>query len=395
VALVASCVAWAAGCHTSASGTPGAGAAGSAVTGAAGGAAAGSSGAAGSVGDAGLPPIDADVSTADGFCHAVFDVVGGQFATCFGLPPSAGTRLFGDPIFCERFMASLAAGRERFDPTHAAACVAELGQAVSCDFSTSSMPSMPSMPSDCAGALAPLVPPGGACHAFAGTNLAAECTGDAYCMQGPGHCDGTCTTRAAIGQPCDSNSDLRCVSNATCDSATKRCVAAVTNAEGGPCTTSGQPGCVQGLICDFTTVDGGSSGTCRAKRSSGPCTMDFQCANAYRCAGPSGAAACTAPKAVGAACTPGLHECSLLGYCGAGNVCSETQAAIGQPCGAINGESIPCARGAYCDGPLFSAGTCRAVLQAPAACDPKMLLECGGNFGECDSTTKTCVDCPL
>jgi hypothetical protein len=334
--------------------------------------------------------IDADVSTAEGFCHGFLAVVAEVFARCLFIPEAAAQQLVSDPIFCQRFMASIAAGRTRFDGTHAAACLAELPGAISCDSSMAS-----ALPMDCT-VVTPLVPTGGACQAFAGVNVSAECMGDDYCRRGTGaaRCTGTCTARVALGQACDSSTDLRCAKGATCDGATKRCVADVGLIEGQSCAIVSEPGCATNLFCDVG-ADGGVAGVCRALKTSGPCRTDSECVRPARCMGPAGAGVCAPTKPIGASCTPNQHECSLFDYCGAGNVCSEQRSGVGAACGEQNGEAVPCDLDAYCDGAILGAGTCRALKQPGDACDPTVLLACGGNFATCDATARVCVDCPL
>jgi len=66
------------------------------------------------------------------------------------------------------------------------------------------------------------------------------------------------------------------------------------------------------------------------------------------------------------------------------------------PCGTIDGESTPCATGAYCDAGVLSGTACtgRANKRDGDACTGSPLtLECGGDNGHCDATTHTCLAC--
>jgi hypothetical protein len=327
---------------------------------------------------------DADPTTAEGFCRDFYTVVADLLARCDGLSAAGVETLFSDPIFCARFDASLAAHRTAFDPTSARACLSEISAQLTCDsVSPTSQPT-----SACDGVLTPKVPVGGACRSFSVNYLAVECVDGSYCQRGPNSsCDGTCTARTPMGAACDPLSIDPCVDGAVCDFTTNKCsprpTPGVVNAT---CDGISNP-CSRGLFCDLGT-DGGPTGTCQTSKTSGSCVTSTECVPAERCVGPTGTKSCAAPKAVGASCTPGLNECDLFGYCGPGNKCTDAYAAIGQPCGSLGGESVSCARDAYCD-----AGTCRAVKQAGDPCTGNG-LECGGNNGRCDATTHVCVACP-
>jgi hypothetical protein len=374
-----------AGCHSSSSAEHGdaAGAAGASGAAGADGGAAGESA-------AGAAGTSADPSTPDGFCLGYYKIVADLLARCDGLSAAAADMLLGDPVFCARFDASIAAGRISFDGTHARACLDELAAGLTCGGST---PSMPVQAPDC-NVVTPRVALGGTCRIFDSTLIATECVGDSYCKQGPsGACDGTCTARATLGQPCDLLNDVRCAQSLTCDSATKKCVMPAPPAAAGAACDA-QTSCARGYFCD-RGADGGASGTCQAQMTTGPCTTADACKLPYRCAGPAGAAACAPPKQVGEACTPGQSECDILGYCGPGNKCTDTYVAVGQPCGRFGGENYACAPGGYCDGPVLQGGTCRAQKQAGEACTGTVLFECSGNNGHCDATAHQCVVCPF
>jgi hypothetical protein len=377
------------GCHSSSSAQHGdaAGAAGASGAAGADGGLAGA--AAGGTSGAGTAGASADPTTPDGFCLGYYKLVADLLVRCDGLSAAGADMILGDPVFCARFDASVAAGRVSFDGTHGRACLDELATALTCAGST---PSMPAQAPDCT-VVTPRVPLGGTCKAFDTTFISQECMGDAYCKQGPNQaCDGTCTARATLGQPCDLLNDVLCAQTLTCDSTMKKCVMP-TPAGGAGAACDAMTSCARGFYCD-RGPDGGASGICQAQRTSGPCTTSDACKLPYRCAGPAGATACAAPKQVGEACTPGQSECDLFGYCGPGNKCTDTYVAVGNPCGRIGGENYACAQGAYCDGPILQGGTCRAQKQSGDACTGTVLFECGGNSGHCDTATHQCVACP-
>jgi hypothetical protein len=388
--VLAGCNSSPSGQHGDAAGAAGASGAAGADGGPAGAGAAGTSAAGGSTGGASGATATTDPSTPDGFCLGYYKLVADLLVRCDGLSAAGADMLLGDPVFCARFDASIAAGRESFDGTHGRACLDELATALTCGGST---PSMPTQAPDCTVTM-PRVPLGGTCRSFDATFIGQECMGDSYCKSGPNEaCDGTCTAFATLGQPCDLLNDVRCTQTLTCDSAMKKCVMPPP-AAGAGATCDAQTSCARGFYCDHG-ADGGASGTCQAQKTSGPCATTDACKLPYRCAGPAGATVCAAPKPVGDACTPGQSECDLFGYCGPGSKCTDTYVAVGQPCGRIGGENYACASGEYCDGPVLQGGTCRAQKQPGEACTGAVLFECAGNNGHCDATSHKCVACPF
>jgi hypothetical protein len=381
------------GCHSSSSGQHGDGGAGtsggggtSSVGGASGGAGAGGvSGGAGALGTGGGDP-----TTPDGFCNAFYAIVVNSFATCNALSTSGVQVLNSDPTLCERFDASVAARRSSFDGTKARTCLDALAAALTC----SGVASSATTNVDCT-VIAPLIPVGGTCRSFTGF-IPQECMGGSYCKRGPNQaCEGTCTLPAAMGQPCDLLNDVRCAPSLTCDSGSNTCMMASPGAMGATCDD--KTPCASGLYCDEGADAGsGAKGSCQPRKTSGPCASISECAPPARCAGPTGAKTCAAPKHPGASCTPGQDECELLSFCNADHVCSGTYAAIGQPCGSQPGsDPVPCATGAYCEGLILQAGTCRALKQPGDACTGTTIFECGGNEAHCDATTHQCVACPF
>jgi hypothetical protein len=348
-------------------------------------------GSGGSSGDAGLGPLtDADPSTAMGFCLAYVGFFSAYAARCDGLPRALVEQELSDPVICARFVASIQAGRLGFDGAAAATCASSLAAVSTC--AGSSMDTL----AGCDQVFTPRVALGGTCASFyvvIGTN---ECMGDAYCKEGANYaCTGVCTAKVPLGGACDILSDVRCTSGATCDSGSKTCVTPPPPASaGGACGGAGQGSCPTGFYCGTSSADGGAAGVCLAQQTSGPCTTSTQCASTFACAGPTGGKSCAPFKTVGASCTPGWRECDPLGFCGSDGKCTDTWVAAGQPCGAIGGENISCAFGAYCEAALLSSGTCQAKKQPGDACTGVAADECDGNNAHCDATSGTCVACP-
>jgi hypothetical protein len=334
--------------------------------------------------------LDADPMTAAGFCGGYLEIVAEAFASCFAVPLAAARESFSFTAPCDRFAADLAAGRLAFNGAHGAECLRELRAASLC----TGAPSM-AMPDTtaCAALVTPLVAPGGACTSFYIVNLGEQCQGAGmYCLEsGTYACGGVCTPRLALGAPCEPLSETRCALGATCSQASKTCVVTPPlGAAGAPCTDT--TACTRDLYCDTTTTDGGATGgVCRARKTSGPCVFSEECAIPRDCLGPTDAKTCAVPKQDGEACVVGKGECNLIGHCGADGICTSVRAAVGQPCGLMNGERYECVTGAYCS----RAGTCQPYKQAGDACTAVGVSECGGNNGHCDGATLKCASCPI
>jgi hypothetical protein len=353
--------------------------------------------AAGASGADALPQTDADPSTAQGFCRGFLDLVAQTFTRCDGVPMDYARTIFSSDSPCQRFLGNIAAHRIRFDGTHGASCLRAIGATVAaCGGASVSMQEV----TECGGVLTPLVPLGGTCTSFYVVGLGEQCLGDGvYCKEGPGYaCTGVCTARLPIGSPCDqsSSADDRCIKSASCDSKTKTCVPTpAAPGEGDTCGAPNEPSCAKGFYCDRTVPDAGvGMGVCRARKTSGGCSLDSDCATGLRCIGTP--TMCTTPRAVGQACTPGARECDLWSHCSADGKCTSAGAAIGQPCGTVGGELVPCAQGGYCDVAALAgtAGTCQALKHDGDACTGATLVfECGGDNGNCNATTHTCASC--
>lgn len=338
-----------------------------------------------------------DPTTAQGFCADFYAVVEDLFVKCWGLTVSEAQSPFTDPTLCAAFTSSIDQHRIRFDGSHAQACLGELRSAEQKSAAICEGSSQAVDPPDCVSVLTPLVAPGESCSVTSGLVLGRECTGDAFCRATTADaCSGVCVERSPIGADCDSRTtDVRCATGATCDSATQKCVptpalAALGEACGG--TADGK--CNDGLWCDRGSGGAASPGVCSTRKASGACTFSSECQSAKICAGAADAKSCVDPKPLGATCTAGNRECSVVSYCDSEQKCSDVAAALGQPCGILQGESVPCARGAYCEGGLLGAGVCQTPKAAGTACSGTSLGECGGYRGHCDATSHTCVACP-
>ena len=84
-------------------------------------------------GDGSAPPSGAAASAAD-FCHRYWTALASYIGRCAGGSPAEIERLFDTPLLCARFVASVQAGRTKFDATRTTACLAQAPSAMtSCD----------------------------------------------------------------------------------------------------------------------------------------------------------------------------------------------------------------------------------------------------------------------
>ncbi len=194
-----------------------------------------------------------------------------------------------------------------------------------------------------------------ACLAVAGQLSNGSICGDssqcqsAYCNTGA---DGTCgacgAARGGPGATCERDDD--CTYGSLCES--------------GSCVTPG----TAGATCDGTHV----------------CQKTLTCR----------AGICSTPAGAGTACTTG--SCNALAglYCSTGSspVCTSiTLAAVGQPCGLINGALVACSASGHCDVVTGTgAGTCKGAAADGAACDDTNGPMCLSP-ATCGATSKVCT----
>jgi hypothetical protein len=335
-----------------------------------------------------LPAVDP--TTPDGFCHGYLTVLFERDGFCSGISGRDDEDLLGDPWACERFSSEVRAGRIKFEPTLAGACLQALAGG--------SFPCEPLLlltgVAACREVATAAVPLGGGCQSFNFFSGVSECAGGAYCRDGASSCMGVCTALIPVAQDCDPNTD-RCAEDARCDLATKRCVPRPPEAgPGQACGGASNVQCRSGSYCVFPRT---ASGVCRATTTSGSCSRDGHCSSGTRCLGPEGQRRCAPPKKLGEPCTAGWNECSAspFGRC-EGGVCTERRAEPDQPCAWMNGEFIHCVAGAYCDQPTSGPAVCRRWKSPGEPCAGLFFIrECDGNGGHCDQATHRCVACDL
>jgi hypothetical protein len=243
------------------------------------------------------------------FCNRMYEIDQGIFAGCElekAAPPFAlGLR------DCQNVAAGLAAGRIRYESSQAQACLDALS-ASSCEWWGNHL-DWELAP--CAAALHGTVQPGGACvDTFDCSSY--NCVSSTTCPGSCGNVETIPPRTLTLGQVCDTNNDL-CVLGTQCDSQASRCVRPVP--EGGACTV-GNYQCAPNLycsaahVCTSGTAPAGApcgtmtgsefvrcaqslhcfSGVCGARKESGACTSNGQCAS-VNCLNGQCAQLCSAP----------------------------------------------------------------------------------------------------
>ncbi len=184
------------------------------------------------------------------FCQSVHGLLVSHLGTCNGNAPTIAQQLLNiDP--CAAWGTGVAAGTMSFDATNADACVSAL-QSLACDADA--------LPASCSGVLVGAVPAGGACNLGRQLALFSDCQAGTACLAGANACQGTCTVRGTLNQPCTS---VPCVAGTTCNVSTNLCVP--KGALNDPCGISGILLCGPGLYC----TDSLGSGTCAAQQTTG------------------------------------------------------------------------------------------------------------------------------
>ena len=308
------------------------------------------------------------------FCQSVRSVLVSHLGTCNGSAPVIAQQLQNvDP--CAAWGTGVAAGTMSFDATNADACVSAL-QSIACDADA--------LPAICSGVLVGLVQSGGACNLARQLALFSDCQEGTACLAGANACQGTCTPRGPLDQPCTS---VPCVAGTTCDFATNTC--APKGALNDACGAAGIAVCGPGLYCS----DSLGSGTCAAQQATGSCyvaSLQPACAPPAQCNAPlSLNGTCGPPPKPGDPCTVGDYACGTDLRCGADGTC-QADSSFGQPC-LVNGdgEELLCIAGS-CDTTNPSAGlgtgTCKAIpaggyCALDADCGPNALCAPGGAYG--------------
>jgi hypothetical protein len=293
-------------------------------------------------------------------------------------------------LFDRDLAKAIAAGKSRFDPAQAHACLDGL-HARGCERT------LPAVDQACERAVTGTVASGGSC------NWLYECSAGRCDPQGPGACPATCGAVSGEGAPCgaapcDLRAGLRCIDNVCsrlhtadqkcsstsdcaiglfCDNFSSKC--AVRTFEQASCASIEE--CATGLFCDASA----QGGLCRRKIPQGQsCTATSlesirdACADGSVCRGFSFSktsvtpGTCAATGELGASC---VATAQITG-CAEGLVCSGATCAdkpVTGPCA----QADDCKDGvAYCDGsqchPLKADGVaCAASSEcASSFCDP-------------------------
>lgn len=260
--------------------------------------------------------------------------------------------------------AAIEAGRIRYDPGSAVACVAALA-ALPCDETSREVRS-----------------PIEACERMlqGAQKVGDLCSFDQEC--GSGSCDaplcpvgtccsGTCvaTRTAAAGDPC--TTDEQCAGEAFCS---REGTCTPLAARGQPCRIDAH--CEPGLACTGATDL--QDGACRALGLLGESCPYLRCAELGAVC--DAAQRCVPVGLPGAPCATGA-DCSPLALCGPGSVCIDVPR-LGEPCG------FECAGEAWC-----RQGTCVAPQENTAPCTADN--QCASLYCEEGVAFDQCTDRPI
>lgn len=264
------------------------------------------------------------------FCEGALTASMGKVASCLHANPAL---LPGVADGCAEIQKEITANRVAYDATRGAACLAASQAATCADLLSGGWASL----SGCEQVLTGRVANGGGCYS-SGTCASGFCTADWTSA-----CPGTCQAFAGSGASCAA---AECAPGLVCEwsaAGTATCKAA--SAAGGACP------CQDGLWCD--------AGVCRARQTSGACSLGgaFQCALGYACSYSAASPTCLPVVGAGGSCTAASEVCGP-GYACVAGTCTSWPS-VGQACGAPAYACI----GGYC-----ASGTCLAHKAPGAAC---------------------------
>jgi hypothetical protein len=252
-------------------------------------------------------------------CRMAVRAVAARASECIGGAAEDYVKVLGPEVVCQSVEASVAAGRQVFRPEEFGACLRGLRQ-TPCGNLDLEKVSLGTMLEGCP-AFVPQVAAGGAC---ANT---ADCQGG-WCSA-TDVCPGVCRAFIPFSGAC--TEEDRCQEGSSC--------------AGGVCRrNAGLEGiCTAGVQCDPNSNTYCQDGRCVARKTSGSCTDDAQCALGFRCVktapalGNNSPRECRSAKGAGAACEPGAGECALFSYCDAGTRACRSWPGPGERCGDPNG----------------------------------------------------------
>jgi hypothetical protein len=180
----------------------------------------------------------------------------------------------------------------------------------------------------------------------------AQCAGISCTWTANAAC-GACSHSSPVGSTCTVDGD--CTSDAWCDGASKTCIAYL----------------LQGASCTGTNAT---------------CAWYLACTNGV----------CQPPAGYGAPCDQTAENCDWVQglYCSSTATCQPvTLAAVGQPCGTVQGAAnyVECGVGASCETTSTGTSLCMAFAPEGSPCDPARQYPCAG-LSHCANNVCTSYD---
>lgn len=302
-------------------------------------------------GDVGLPPpIPVDnlvTALLSSICKGVTTCPGGQIGSLSFATEAGCLAFFGgsDLATFEEIVASVKAGKTKYDAQQAAICFAEFAGKCGGDDTTESPA--------CTATFTGTVENAGVC------TFNEQCK-SLQCKKSSLGCPGTCVAKGAVGAGCQSQKE--CADGLLC--VVQKCTSPAAMKVGSSC--DGPKQCGQDLFCDLSNA----SGSCQKLLTKGAQCSGEGCAAGLVCAlvGP-GVASCLPKIAVGADCSGVVSMSNPQELCVAGN----------------------------CSGPANGAKTCKLKPGVNGKCDaatPCVDFDLGC-VANADGKTGTCKVLPL
>lgn len=316
----------------------------------------------GSTTGSGDPPFDGTgPATVSEYCDQYWTAYAARSSSCeHGSAADAAERFAPGPR-CADPIQAVAAGRATYAASRAGACLSFI-QTASCDvleaFTAELYPQ-----ADCEAAVAGNVADNDPCYSK-------ESCASGLCIWSPDICPSICVTPIPSGSACGSLTP--CAKGSYCSFATSKCTPIV--GLNGACNFADV--CGPGLFCEQITL---GNSVCHARKTSGSCYADGECAIGYHCAGST----CVPWLGPGETCTQGQNGCGPGLWCGATGTCVDGPTP-GQACGTVNGEVRDCIGGTCGAGSI-----CAAWLTVGATC--ALAAQCAPTDACVGTGTKTCT----
>lgn len=287
------------------------------------------------------------LATVTGYCDQYWAAYAARWASCERGSAAAAAAVYAPGPRCADPVQAVAAGRATYDASRAGGCLSFI-ETASCDVLEAFMADVYPQ-ADCEAAIAGNGADNGTCYSK-------ESCASGVCIWSPDICPSTCVTPIPSGSACGSG--VPCAKGSYCNLGTHLCTPAV--GLDGACNTDV---CAPGFFCEQIAL---GNDVCHARKTSGSCYGDGECAIGHHCA----SASCVPWLGPGEACTQGQNDCGPGLWCGGAGSCIDGPTAT-QPCGSVNGEvrhciGGTCGAGSICAAWLAAGTTCTL----PAQCAP-------------------------